>query len=71
MKYIWEETDIRPGRNLFLKWDDTRTCTIGKFSHPETHRHFVLIEHTGMVSVPYSAAELVHMFNENRSHPTS
>lgn len=71
MKYIWEEQDIRPGRRLFLKKFDTRTCKIGKFSYPETHRYYVIIDHAGMVSVPYSAAELVHMFNENLAHPTS
>lgn len=69
MIHTWEETDIREGRQVFFKKNDTSKVMIGKLEQPtQPHRKFVLIN-VALVSVPYSAAELAKMFNDNGSHP--
>lgn len=69
MIYTWEEKDIREGRMVFLRKNDTHKVMIGRLEHPDSPcRPFVLINGAS-VSVPYSASDMCFMFNGNSSHP--
>lgn len=69
MNYVWEESDIKEGRMAFFRKLDTSKVMIGKLEHPEQARRKYVIIKGASVSVPYSEAELAHMFNENGSQP--
>lgn len=75
MKYIWEESDIKPGVRLTqrvgIKHPVLKMYTIVLLPESDrAGRKFALMDevhHT--ISVPYKASELIHTFNEFHTVP--